>query len=479
MATNLLLEGDDLEALLLKAHAEGGPTARIVRADKYRHGGIWGFFARERFEVAVEIPGTTASRRSGDVARPGGRTVPTGGTSFFLPEADEAPVGPPPPSRRSRKGAPAGSSIDALLSMAERASAAEARQVDLPSVEKSRSGRSADLVGAGIRPEGTAVRTSARTERRSAPIFGTTTPRGEAALAALAAAEAGVTPLGPDEPGAEETFGSTSRPEFTALLDALRTSGPDGGPGSGPDDGPPHGTGAVTGIDTGEPLGPLPSRDLPDPGPAGDPRADADRSVLAALGVPEPWTTRYRPGDRFSEVLKILEYLPEPDIDPDATVVAVVGPTGTVALEAYRTALDLAEGHRPRPVVVVPAEEGPEREDALVKARYGGPVVVAVESDGGRAAPVLDTLAAVGARVVLTVVDATVPLEHTRRWLSSLGSIDALVLDRTFEVRDPAAALQLGLPIVRLDGIPIDRVTWTALLCARLVAAEQSAVTRR
>src|SRR5450631_2292234 len=53
---NLLLEGDDLEELLMKAQTEGGPNARIMRADKFRHGGIWGFFARERFEVAVEIP---------------------------------------------------------------------------------------------------------------------------------------------------------------------------------------------------------------------------------------------------------------------------------------------------------------------------------------------------------------------------------------------------------------------------------------
>ena len=45
MATSLLLEGDDLEALLARARAEGGPHARIVRAEKLRHGGVLGFFA--------------------------------------------------------------------------------------------------------------------------------------------------------------------------------------------------------------------------------------------------------------------------------------------------------------------------------------------------------------------------------------------------------------------------------------------------
>jgi len=53
---NLLLEGPDLEALLLRAHREGGSAAKIVRAQKVRRGGFMGFFAREGFEVAVEIP---------------------------------------------------------------------------------------------------------------------------------------------------------------------------------------------------------------------------------------------------------------------------------------------------------------------------------------------------------------------------------------------------------------------------------------
>ncbi len=56
MATNLLLEGDDLEALLVRAKVEGGPHARILRAEKIRHGGVMGFFAKETFEVAIEVP---------------------------------------------------------------------------------------------------------------------------------------------------------------------------------------------------------------------------------------------------------------------------------------------------------------------------------------------------------------------------------------------------------------------------------------
>jgi hypothetical protein len=172
----------------------------------------------------------------------------------------------------------------------------------------------------------------------------------------------------------------------------------------------------------------------------------------------------------------MLEHLPEPDIPPDVDIVAVVGPAGSAAVEAYRTALDLASPHGPRPVVVVPAAPGPARIETLARAASARSVVVAIESDGGDARSVLDALATVDATAVIAVVDASVPLGTTQRWLGALGRVDALALERSCEVPDPAAVLRLGLPVVRLDGIPIDRVTWTALLCARLAAAEQHAM---
>src|SRR4051795_12642612 len=56
MPTRLLLEGPDIQKLLAKVRAEHGPKARIVQADKIRTGGFAGFFSRERYEVAVEVP---------------------------------------------------------------------------------------------------------------------------------------------------------------------------------------------------------------------------------------------------------------------------------------------------------------------------------------------------------------------------------------------------------------------------------------
>ena len=52
----LLLEGPDLPTLLEKVRTEYGADARIVQAEKVRRGGVAGFFARERFNIQVEVP---------------------------------------------------------------------------------------------------------------------------------------------------------------------------------------------------------------------------------------------------------------------------------------------------------------------------------------------------------------------------------------------------------------------------------------
>ncbi|MHB1486048.1 MAG: hypothetical protein ACYCS7_14080 [Acidimicrobiales bacterium] len=50
-----LFEGPALEPLLEQIRSEAGPEARIVQADRVRRGGFLGFFAREHFEIIVEL----------------------------------------------------------------------------------------------------------------------------------------------------------------------------------------------------------------------------------------------------------------------------------------------------------------------------------------------------------------------------------------------------------------------------------------
>lgn len=91
----LLLEGEDLPALMARVRAEMGPGARIVKAEKVRTGGVAGFFAREHYELTVEVPDAPPT--------PPGRPRPTTpppveraavGLEALLAAADAAEQGP-------------------------------------------------------------------------------------------------------------------------------------------------------------------------------------------------------------------------------------------------------------------------------------------------------------------------------------------------------------------------------------------------
>jgi len=56
VATRLLLEGRDLAYLMAQVRDELGPGARVISAERVRSGGVAGFFARERFELTVDVP---------------------------------------------------------------------------------------------------------------------------------------------------------------------------------------------------------------------------------------------------------------------------------------------------------------------------------------------------------------------------------------------------------------------------------------
>ena len=55
MPTRIVLEGPQLEPLLAQVSDEYGGRAKIVSANKVRSGGLAGFFAKERFELSVEV----------------------------------------------------------------------------------------------------------------------------------------------------------------------------------------------------------------------------------------------------------------------------------------------------------------------------------------------------------------------------------------------------------------------------------------
>jgi hypothetical protein len=55
MPQRLLLEGSDIDELLLRVQSEHGPHAKIVHAEQKLVGGVAGFFARRRYELSVQV----------------------------------------------------------------------------------------------------------------------------------------------------------------------------------------------------------------------------------------------------------------------------------------------------------------------------------------------------------------------------------------------------------------------------------------
>jgi FAD/FMN-containing dehydrogenase len=97
----LLLEGADLAELMVHVRAEFGPTARIVRAERVRTGGLAGFFARERYELTIDVPDAPPAPTTGLLRRRGVTVGSAGaggggaaGIDALLAAADAADAGP-------------------------------------------------------------------------------------------------------------------------------------------------------------------------------------------------------------------------------------------------------------------------------------------------------------------------------------------------------------------------------------------------
>jgi hypothetical protein len=201
----------------------------------------------------------------------------------------------------------------------------------------------------------------------------------------------------------------------------------------------------------------------------------ADRAALRALGVPAAWTEQLHAGDRFGSIVAMLSRLPEPRIREDAAVIAVVGPADVVELEAHRTALELPTSGRPRAVTLIPGAVGVDRRAAIARSKRIRPVVISVPIDGyDDPSGTRTILANIKAEAVIVVVDASRPLAEITAWVQALEQVDAIALDGALDLRSPAAVLGLDVPVIRVDGIAVDRIGWAALLCAQLAALDAS-----
>lgn len=91
MTTRLLLEGPDLAELVAQVREQFGSRARIVSAERVRSGGFAGFFAKERYEMTVDVPDEpTRAPRAFAHRPPPLRQAPAASMDELLEAADAA-----------------------------------------------------------------------------------------------------------------------------------------------------------------------------------------------------------------------------------------------------------------------------------------------------------------------------------------------------------------------------------------------------
>jgi len=422
--TQLQLEGRELEPLLDRVRHELGPQARILSAEKVRSGGIGGFFARQRFELTVELDDLPAEPPCAE-----------------SPSA-EAPAAEPP-------AATAGGSPDALaapaslLELADRVSDHEhaaAVSTETPSFTSL-------LSRLGVSMDGSP----------SVPVLG---PVPAAAL------PAGALPV--SVPGPRHPTGST----VTTAVPVVR-SVPQGWSArsvAAPDVLPPTTTTAVT---------------LPQPMTA--PTGHGRSTELTRLGLPAHLQPVESDEPDYPALLQSLHRLPKAPRTTNRAgeVLAVVGPLDLALDVAREMALDL---ELPLASAVFVATSAPVDSGVAARQRVQDVntarayratwrqdrplTVVAIDAPltSAGAAQARAYLGAFGPTAVWGVVEATRKAHDVGTWARAVGGVHALALTGVQDTSDPAAILALGIPVGRLDGRPASAAVWAGLLTGRLVS---------
>ncbi len=440
MPTRLLLDGEDLRSLMLRVKAEMGPGARIVKAERIRTGGIGGFFAKEHYELTVEVP---------DPVHPGRRI-----------QERNASAG--------TTSAPA--AIEALLAAADAAEDEDATS--------SASAAVAGGVDAGAGRAGAA----------GAAVTG----GADAVAAAAAAARAQQVPTAPRTPEI-----STTGPTFAEVLESLGQLVGDDVQVASAD---PARTAAADVETTGVEVTDVEVTDVEvtdveqagtevarrEPGAAGPvapPDADPHGATVGALlelGLPTSLLAGL--GDLRAAVplsALVRRFPPAPVLRLDVGVVAVVGEPAA----ALRTAMQMAyrAGIDPHDVVLAGDMEavpghGRRVQTTVAAARLrgragGGATLVAVGVDEAGRAAAAELLEALAPDQCWAVVDASRRVAETRRWLREVGArraFDAVAAMGSFEAQSPGAVLNVGVPVGWVDGLPASPVVWAAVLSERL-----------
>ena len=493
MPQQLLLEGQNLEALIVRARKEYGPGARVVRAEKVRVGGFLGFFTREHFELTVEISdadivkaATTRapveavpSRDAADAAlaaeiadaQAARESMLAGTLADYAADTDVAAVRP----------LALGDSLEfdrLVLSLTE-----QAEDVEAPAPATARE------QGTGVAPA------SAHAPSTTRAFVPATFPIAERQASARPSADAdqrvGAASFREDARDQDSSEASAGGRVMTALSD---------GSGDG-----------FTGLPD-EPIDgsaeDASRRSYSSSDTHSSPRLDGvvlhrwgvftdvasavathcTVPALLALGVPMRCVEDYADLGTPVPLLDVVARFGTPPVrrPEPGDLIVVAGP----ADQALAVAKGLASWVGLPPTAVVLAGEidairghgrriRDEHQARAVRARaekagrLGEPMIVALGVLPGRrgAASSAPLLAAFDADTVWAVIDATKrpsTYEPSVRLLAGDGRIDGLAAVNVADAQAPCAMLDASLPVAWMDGLPAAGVVWAALLAERI-----------
>jgi hypothetical protein len=518
--TRVLLEGRAIEPLLAQVRQEYGSGVRIISADKVRSGGFGGFFAKQHYELSVEVP---------DPAE----------------DAEESPPRPSPvsapPARPSDDGP---SSLEQLLERAESRDHIAPGETPRPP--------------ALTAPHPTVVQPKEALDRQTGWSAGTddaetaadrnfsTTGAAFAELMAGLDAANHIATSGPARPSTRPKA-AIDKPETQTVrpfLPAVATGAPvNGGPGKPLPPAPSLAelmgglgvTDSAIAFAPAMPQPPAPGRSaaaayglrptsappaavvvpvstppawdgptwdapaaiapapVPTPEPTGGtvalrPSAHTDPVIanLISVGMPVAMAEDIMGGDTYAGVLSVLASRPAAPTIPNAPgeILVLAGDLGHAVPIAKRLLEQIgldqthlllagpsASGtgvHSSKVIHTVVAAEA--RAEKLQSADSAW--IVVLDAPVGETDPVWvnDMCDAIGATAVWAIVDATRKTADTARHLRTLGEVEALVVHSVELTADPATVLGLNLPIFSLDGRPATPHAWAAMLCARIAA---------
>lgn len=415
MSKRLLLEGTDLDALMIRVRAELGPRARVVKAERVRSGGVGGFFAKERFELTVDVPDDGAGGvRMAAAPATRGLGEPVGSDAAFT-----TPVG-----------------IDALLAAADAAD------------------RHAAAPATGLNPAGPASNEVSTEQNTFVTVLDSVrqlaaqTPPGSAGSAVVAgtAGSAGERSGGYGQPGRGR---GQSRPTGDALQGEVIAR-------------------AVTPAEfvvvrrTGATLRELSSLGLP-------------RRILAKLPQTQE---RYTLSQVLSFVPRAPEVVRDPAavivvagqgeavIDAAAAIARRVGvPDSGVALAGR---LAPHTGYGPWVLTGVSARR---LRAATVESESPLVVALGVGTDASDWAIASALVASFDPDQVWAVVEADRNVLDIRRWMAATSEnrrYDAITATTVASTTAPAAILDFDTPVGIIDGLPATAVVWAALLSEHL-----------